>query len=959
MNQDFYDPEVYADFVVEAREHLETIEPKLLELEKNPDDLSLLDDIFRPMHSLKGASGFLGLKLMNSLAHKGENILDELRRGRMKVTSGIMDLILEATDALREMVENLEAQGNEGEVDTAHIIKHIEELMQSGGVDSPASEKPSSDEAEQQSDQTSKAEAGDAGLFKTEESYALTMVSQDHLNDFIEEVQEILAEVTSMLITLESNEDFDREVINDLFRSFHNIKGNSAIIGFKEINRLSHEAESILNKVRNNELEISHELIDVLLTISDTLETVLNNVDRESSEVTGYDISDVLEKVDKALQNQPKFKKEVNSVPDKPEVQSQKQDDSPAESEKSNTQSQADHKDNGSESVASDQENFDPEDLQIFEQAVAQQFENLKLALEKINSGEADKEIIDGLYRSLVTIQNSTGYMGFDDLKTYAARTAELVDQGRKSDLDFELMGDLLKQETSILQSMVDNKLTSIASSSDSKPDPGLEPEHDSETTAESDQASNGPGSVDTEPENASREVESKQTEPEKDSDVGVQTGPSQAETQDNQACPKEPDKSAPASKSNQPPSKKDRTKPTIASTIRVDHSRLDDLMNLIGELIINRNRFAMLSKSLEEGHDVQEIAQQLTETTNSMARISDDLQVTIMNVRMVPVQTVFTKFPRLVRDLSRKSNKKVQLITEGEDTELDKSVVELIGDPLVHLIRNSLDHGLEQEDMRVKAGKDPLGTVWLRAAHRGNSVVIEVEDDGRGIDPEKMKSKALEKGIITQEKAQSMEDQEAIDLIFAPGFSTAEKVTDISGRGVGMDVVKNNIKNLKGSVLVHSTLGKGSKFSITLPLTLAIIDALMVKMAGQTYAIPLDAVSETTKIEAAKLSEINNRKAVTLRGEVLGLAELSELLELPVNNEDREVLPVVIIVVGDRRLGLVVDTLLERQEVVIKSLGEYMGEQPGISGATIMGDGSVVLILDPHEIYKMATSRF
>ncbi|MFW6005121.1 MAG: chemotaxis protein CheA, partial [Desulfonatronovibrionaceae bacterium] len=212
--------------------------------------------------------------------------------------------------------------------------------------------------------------------------------------------------------------------------------------------------------------------------------------------------------------------------------------------------------------------------------------------------------------------------------------------------------------------------------------------------------------------------------------------------------------------------------------------------------------------------------------------------------------------------------------------------------------------------------------------------------------------------GIITEEKAQNLEDQEAVDLIFAPGFSTAEEVTDISGRGVGMDVVKNNIKNLKGSVLVSSQLGKGTKFVITLPLTLAIIDALMVKVAGQTYAIPLDAVSETTKIEAAKLSEINNRKAVTLRGEVLGLAELAELLELEINNQEREVLPVVIIIVGDRRLGLVVDTLLERQEVVIKSLGEYMGEQPGISGATIMGDGSVVLILDPHEIYKIATYK-
>lgn len=916
MNQDFFDPEIYSDFVIEAREHLETIEPKLLELEKNPEDLSLLDDIFRPMHSLKGASGFLGLKQMNSLAHKGENILDELRKGLMKVTPAIMDLILEATDALREMVENLETQGSEGDVDTAHIIEHIEQLLENKG-ETPAPEK------------TTKAEDRET-VANGDDSYSLSLVSQEHLNDFMEEVQEILADVSSMLLTLESETGRDPDTVDNLFRSFHNIKGNSGIIGFKEINVLSHEAETILNRIRNNELEISQSLIDALLGLCDTMESILNKVDREKAEVTPTDVSEMLDQLRR-------FSGPAETGKSEPEKKGVAAEQKKTAGAISDSKESAEQAPTGVEDP--ELEGVDPEDIQIFQQTVGQQFENMESALENIKGGGADKELADGIYRSLVTVQNSTGYMGFEDLKTYAGRTADLVDQARKSDMDFSLMVDLLKQEISILKSMVSKKLENAAVGE--KPEQTA-PHDKPEETAEPEQGREG-FSADIDSESPIQEGEPADQKPVSEPD---------------QARPKTSEPESACSPTSPQKQDKDKTKPTIASTLRVDHSKLDDLMNLIGELIINRNRFSMLSKSLEEGHDVLEIAQQLTETTNSMARISDDLQVTIMNVRMVPVQTVFNKFPRLVRDLSRKSDKKVQLITEGEETELDKSVVELIGDPLVHLIRNSVDHGLEPEEDRKKAGKDPIGNVWLRAAHRGNSVVIEVEDDGRGIDPEKMKAKALEKNLISQEEAQNMEDQEAIDLIFAPGFSTAEKVTDISGRGVGMDVVKNNIKNLKGNVVVSSELGRGSKFSITLPLTLAIIEALMVKVAGQTYAIPLDAVSETTKIEAAKLSEINNRQAVTLRGEVLGLADLGVLLELTEKQEEREVLPVVVIIVGDRRLGLVVDTLLERQEVVIKSLGEYMGDQPGISGATIMGDGSVVLILDPHEVYKMATSK-
>ncbi len=433
-------------------------------------------------------------------------------------------------------------------------------------------------------------------------------------------------------------------------------------------------------------------------------------------------------------------------------------------------------------------------------------------------------------------------------------------------------------------------------------------------------------------------------------------------------ATPVTPEKkpaAAPAQKSASKPAPKaaapaQSAETKTASTIRVDHEKLDHLMNLIGELIINRNRYALIARHLEnkpEEVNIGNIAQDLSETTYGLARISDELQDTIMKVRMVPVSSVFSRFPRLVRDLSRKSGKEVDIILEGEETELDKNVVEVIGDPLVHLIRNSVDHGIESAEARLAAGKSAKGKVTLRAFHKGNSVMIEIEDDGKGIDPEVMREVAIKKGIISPEDAKALDDRDAVDLIFAPGFSSAAEITDISGRGVGMDVVKTNIKNLKGSVTTSTELGKGTCFTLSLPLTLAIIDALMVNVSGYNYAIPLDAVSETTKIETSTLSDIKGRKCVTLRGEVLGLISMAELFNLkPSYDELPDMLSIVIIHANGRRLGVIVDKLIERQEIVIKPLG-MMHELRGISGATIMGDGSVILILDPHEIYSMATS--
>jgi two-component system chemotaxis sensor kinase CheA len=972
MSQDFLDPEILSDFFLEAKEHLETIEPNLLELEKSPDNLGLLNEIFRPMHSLKGASGFLGLNKINGLAHKAENILDELRQGSMRVTGAIMDLILSATDALRTMVENLETSGVEGDVDTAPIIAQIEAALlgqlPEEPLATPSSEpaEPSVVEAESEPEQSepepalAAEDAGDADMtaFNPQPDpdfdstpYALTTVGEGHLADFLEEAQEIVENLNRCLLALEGDPGGNDELINDTFRYFHNLKGNSGIIGFKELNSLTHEAETLLNKVRKGEIASSQGLIDLLLSAVDLIEALVAKVDMETNRVEPLDTSVMVQVLRKVTVdgNADAVSGVVSVGRQASETGSEQTEDS---SEKASVTEAAEdasaEPEPKSEPEAAGE--YDPEDVALFVQTIEQQFEAVVVAFKMLRKDPDQKDIVDGLFRTFQTIQNSTGYMGFDEIKEYAGRTVGLVDQARKSDMDFSLMLDILEQEYAILKDMIVAAIDTLPGASLSEPAP------QAATQAKPVQK---PAAA-PEPKPAPAPAPKPAAAPAPRSASKPVPAASKPQTEDKPAQAARTNMPSTAAKNSSSQAQAPApAKPKASSTIRVDHHKLDHLMNVIGELIINRNRYAMLARALEEGQeDVHVVAQQLTETTYAMARISDDLQDTIMKVRMVPVQTVFSRFPRLVRDLSRKSGKQVELIMEGEETEFDKSVVEEIGDPLVHLVRNAVDHGLEDEETRIAAGKKPKGHVWLRAYHKGNSVAIEVEDDGRGMDPEKLKAVAVRKGVITQDEANAMDEREALDLIFAPGFSSAEKVTDISGRGVGMDVVKTNIKNLKGSVNTQSEVGKGSKLTLTLPLTLAIIDALMVQVGGDTFAIPLDAVSETTKIEVEKLSDVNNRKAVTLRGEVLGIVELAELLDMPQSMDEREVLPMVVIQDNDRRLGLVVDRLLERQEIVIKPLGQYLNNfnLKGLSGATIMGDGSVVLILDPHEIYSLST---
>jgi len=391
-----------------------------------------------------------------------------------------------------------------------------------------------------------------------------------------------------------------------------------------------------------------------------------------------------------------------------------------------------------------------------------------------------------------------------------------------------------------------------------------------------------------------------------------------------------------------------------IEQTIRVDVSRLDSLMNLVGELVLSRNRITQLANELEKKFEGEFLVEQLSETTSQIGLITTELQLAVMKTRMVPIGKVFNKFPRMMRDLCRDLNKEIELIITGEDTELDKSVVEEIGDPLVHMLRNAVDHGIEPPEERIKKKKPKKGTVWLNAYHEGNHIVIEVKDDGRGIDPEKIKKKAVEKGIITPEEAKNLNKEEIFGLIFRPGFSTAEKVTGVSGRGVGMDVVKTNIEKLNGIIQVESEINKGSTFKLKLPLTLAIIQALLVEVSGEVFAIPLVSVIETVRINEDEIHNFEGREVLKLRDSVLSLIRLDEVFQLEGSFSTE--MYVVVVALAEKRIGLIVDRLVGQEEIVIKSLGEYIGGNIGIAGATIMGDGKVRLIIDVSGVMEIAT---
>ncbi|WP_104705945.1 hybrid sensor histidine kinase/response regulator, partial [Helicobacter suis] len=415
---------------------------------------------------------------------------------------------------------------------------------------------------------------------------------------------------------------------------------------------------------------------------------------------------------------------------------------------------------------------------------------------------------------------------------------------------------------------------------------------------------------------------------------------------------PKAPPKVAPAASKGP---KEKSVAIGVEQTVRVDVGRLDHLMNLIGELVLGKNRLIRIYGDVEERYDGEKFLEELNQVVSSISAVTTDLQLAVMKTRMQPIGKVFNKFPRMVRDLSRELGKSIDLVIDGEETELDKSIVEEIGDPLIHIIRNSCDHGIEKPEDRKMLGKPETGRVELSAYNEGNHIVIKITDDGAGMDPQKLKAKAVEKGIITERDAAAMTDKEALNIIFKPGFSTAKVVSNVSGRGVGMDVVKTNIEKLNGIIELESQVGVGTVEKLKIPLTLAIIQALLVGVQEEYYAIPLSSVLETVRISQDEIYSVDGKSVLRLRDEVLSLVRLADIFKVDAILEGSKEVYVVIIGLADQKIGVIVDYLIGQEEVVIKSLGYYLKSTKGIAGATVRGDGKITLIVDVGTMMEMA----
>jgi len=593
---------------------------------------------------------------------------------------------------------------------------------------------------------------------------------------------------------------------------------------------------------------------------------------------------------------------------------------------------------------------FDSEDQELLEGFLTETTELLEkldddlVALEKATD---DPELLNRIFRSIHTVKGASSFLGFDLLVKVTHKTEDVLNRLRKGELPVtpEIM-DVILEATDLVKLLVsDIKAGEIQEREIDGTIGKLLPFLSDNVVAQAaPQAGAEPAPAAPVPPPASEPAPEAAPAP-------AEPSPAPAPKQEIAPVPpQKPAADAVAKKAPVPKPAEGRGEDlSDNTTVRVDVKRLDDLMNQVGELVLERNRMIQLNQDLQQG-DAQRLDfnEEFGKLTKRMNFVTSELQMQVLKMRMIPVDKVFKKFPRIVRSLARDLGKEVDLQIFGEETELDRSVVDEIGDPLIHLIRNAMDHGLETPDERAEAGKPRVGTLILSAIHEGNQIIISIKDDGRGIDTDRVGRKALEKGLVTEDQLSAMSQRELFDLIFLPGFSTKEKASDLSGRGVGMDVVKTNIKKLNGLIEIKSEKGMGSEFILRLPLTLAIIQSLLVEVEGEIYSIPLSSVLETLRVEQSMFHMVGGQEVLKLREAVLPLMRLQRKFNVKKSNENEEFCYVVVVGAADKRMGLVVTRLVGQQEVAIKSLGNYLANIPGIAGSTILGDGRVTLIVDP-----------
>ncbi len=680
------------------------------------------------------------------------------------------------------------------------------------------------------------------------------METSQYLEVFIDESREHLQSINDHLLDLEKQPQ-NLSIVGEIFRSAHTLKGMSATMGYQDLANLTHKMENVLDAVRNEQIEVNAEVLDVVFDSVDDLEAMV--IDIADGGTGERNVTKVVQMLDAIEQGE---NPAANPDTPSPDVESPN-------------------------NHSLEELTLDEFTLTVLEQSEEQNQNNYHIHI---------------TLRDDCLLKAARVYMVFEVLDQLGEviKSVPAVEALENEEFDSSFQVLLITEQTG---EEVQNRILKVS-----------EIEKTEVKTFST----------------KTYLAEQNQTQQLPDSNEGKAGRPS----------PLEPEADA-----NQEHKAQAKSNPN--KTIRVNIDRLDVLMNLFEELVIDRGRLEQISNDLK--HD------ELQETVERMSRISSDLQSIILTMRMVPIEQVFNRFPRMVRQLSRDLNKQIDLEIIGAETELDRTVIDEIGDPLVHLIRNALDHGIESPEIREANGKGGTGRIELKAYHSGNHVFIEISDDGAGINRNKVIEKAVKNNIVTGEQAESMTNKQVYELLMASGFSTADTVSDLSGRGVGLDVVKNTIESLGGSITIDSELNQGSIFSIQLPLTLSILSVMLVEVQEEKYAIPLSSIIETAIVKKDEIMKAHNKKVIDFRGKVVPLVSLKDLFNVPETKEENDYYSLVIIRKDDKLAGVVVDSFIGQQEVVLKSLGNYLSSVFAISGATILGDGQVALIIDSNALIK------
>lgn len=768
-----------------------------------------------------------------------------------------------------------------------------------------------------------------------------------YLDEFLADARDRIDSLSNAILALEKivkeggGEEEKKALIDQIFRDAHTLKGTAATMGFMKLSEVAHKMENLFDLVRSGKIEPTPELIDVLLEFLDVIEGMVDNIEESGSE-GDFDIDELFKKTQKFFEEAGQVETAPPSPqPGKVEEKEEKGEEVSREAEIKETEAIKYrirvyfHKDAQLRGVRAFLILSDLEELgEIIE---------TRPSREIIEDGKADVDVLEFLIateespekiKNVIIRHPEVERVEIEEYrppakqegKTYTVTVYLQKDaplKGVRSYLilqDLQKLGNITKTMPDVMAiqngNIIDGYYFKVLIASSASPEDIINivrkhPDVEDVKVEEGDHI---------EPETAEGE--------------GKPSGSKQKTEGKAKDKPKKP-KPVPTPKIK------------VSRIIKVDVSHLDRLMNLVGELVINKGRLEQITERLGD--------RELLETLSTLSRLLTELQDEIMEMRLTPVAEVFNKFPRMVRELARKMGKEVEFIIEGADIEVDRTILDKLGDVLVHLLRNAIDHGIEPPEEREKLGKPRAGRLELIARRERSHVEIIVRDDGRGIDPEKIKRKAIEKGIITPEQAAEMSDEEAINLIFVPGFSTKDEVTDVSGRGVGMDVVRDVVKSLNGTISVQSEVGKGTTFILKLPVSMAIIQALLIEVQGEVYAVPINNILESIEIKRENLKSIGGKDVIVLRGEIIPVIMLHELFGLPIVEKDE--FPAIVVDLGSQKVAIGVDQLLHKKDIVIKSLGKMLSNINGFAGATILGDGSVVLIIEINGLLGGGTS--